>query len=81
MLAENINLEEVINSSDPIPKLFELLDNPMNSNKSGTQEAILFLLESKHQWEEVRKHALKWRRIKWVAAFISRMRKRVGEPE
>ena len=46
-------IARICKGEDPIPRLMKMLEDPATVMHDKVQEAILYLMEAKHQWREI----------------------------
>lgn len=56
----------------------ELTHTQTGRNLSKVQEAILYLLEAEHDWENILKYAFNWKVDEWIQQYLLRMRQRLN---
>jgi|688.fasta_scaffold518411_1 hypothetical protein len=67
------------NQQQAIQELFQLLGTQAEQNHTKIHEAILLLLENRHEWTNLMKYISKWNAVDFRKGFISRMSRRVEE--
>ena len=65
--------------SEFVQELFDLIPHSTSEELPTLQSAILFAMESLHEWQNVNEYIEKWQSIEFRGKFIQRMKKRVNE--